>query len=445
MAKDYYKILGVKKNASEEKIREHWVRLMRQLHPDQRAGEAGEDQRIKEVNEAYQVLKHSSTRTEYDLKMAYGQKRKGSYFRKLSVPVSVLIVLLIFGTLYYKNRQIISTQTTSVSQEKISQIDQANQKDERNQINQRNERNGRNQINQRNQRNEIAVSKRPRINSIEATTRQSSGPPSLGLPTQINETNEINRPIPEQSSPRPSEASQRRQSFHPEGVNSSEAQFHPKDNPLQNQIDQRKEIDPSPHSRIAVAAFLPADASAHPRIEPVEATTRQPAVTPPASPPKAVTEITQTNQATQTNERNQTNPTLVAARIDPPPVLIATEEEVREFFRKYTERYGNKDLEGFLSLFSARAVQNQQDGLDRIRKIYQKFFEQSQEVKYYLSNLKIEIYQNGAEAKARYELVQLLKRNGERNAWRGEVRWMLTKEGGALKILSLAYQSQKSN
>ncbi|MCJ7748265.1 MAG: nuclear transport factor 2 family protein, partial [Desulfobacterales bacterium] len=122
----------------------------------------------------------------------------------------------------------------------------------------------------------------------------------------------------------------------------------------------------------------------------------------------------------------------------------ATEDEVRQFFANYTERYIQKDLDGFLSLFSPRAVQNRQDGLEGIRKIYGNFFKQSQEIEYHIDDIKIEIYQNAAEVKARYELVQLLKKSGEKKIWGGDIRWTLVKEGGALKILSLDYQSTKS-
>ena len=56
--KDYYKILGVKETASEEEIRERWVEWMRKLHPDHTGEKGTEDQRVKEINEAYEVLKY---------------------------------------------------------------------------------------------------------------------------------------------------------------------------------------------------------------------------------------------------------------------------------------------------------------------------------------------------------------------------------------------------
>jgi hypothetical protein len=134
---------------------------------------------------------------------------------------------------------------------------------------------------------------------------------------------------------------------------------------------------------------------------------------------------------------------LQTAQFRPPP-LIATEEDVRQFFANYTKRYTQKDLDGFLSVFSSKAVQNRQDGLERIRKIYGNFFNQSQEIQYHMNDFRIEIYQNGVEIKARYELVQVLKKGGDKKIWRGDIRWILVKEREALKILFLDYQHQKS-
>ena len=130
-------------------------------------------------------------------------------------------------------------------------------------------------------------------------------------------------------------------------------------------------------------------------------------------------------------------------RLDAFTPLIATEEEVRRFFANYTERYTQKDFDSFLSLFSSRAIQNRQDELEGIRKIYGNFLKQSQEIKYDIDHIKIEIYQNGIEVKARYELVQMVKKSGDKRIWRGDIRWSLIKEEGALKILSLDYQPQK--
>ena len=58
--------------------------------------------------------------------------------------------------------------------------------------------------------------------------------------------------------------------------------------------------------------------------------------------------------------------------------------------------------------------------------------------------MKIEIYQNAVEVKARYVIDQGLKEGGQKKVWRGSIRWVLIKEEGTLKILSLDYQHQKT-
>jgi ketosteroid isomerase-like protein len=123
---------------------------------------------------------------------------------------------------------------------------------------------------------------------------------------------------------------------------------------------------------------------------------------------------------------------------------LAKEEEVMQFFSSYIDQYHRKDINGFLSFFSSQAVQNQKDGLKEIRSIYTKFFDQSQELRYRVEGMKIEIYQNAVEVKARFRVDQTLKKRGEEKVWTGTIRWVLVKEDGALKIISLNYQNQKS-
>lgn len=71
MARDYYKVLGVEKNSSEEDIKKAYRRLAHQYHPD-KAG--GDEQKFKEVNEAYQVLSNKDKREQYD---RFGQTFSG--------------------------------------------------------------------------------------------------------------------------------------------------------------------------------------------------------------------------------------------------------------------------------------------------------------------------------------------------------------------------------
>ncbi|RPJ24694.1 MAG: J domain-containing protein [Chloroflexi bacterium] len=64
--KDYYKILGVERNASEEDIRKAYRKLAMQYHPDRNPNDKQAEERFKEINEAYQVLSDSQKRGHYD-------------------------------------------------------------------------------------------------------------------------------------------------------------------------------------------------------------------------------------------------------------------------------------------------------------------------------------------------------------------------------------------
>ena len=64
--KDYYKILGVERNAGEEDIRKAYRKLAMQYHPDRNPNDKQAEERFKEINEAYQVLNDPTKRSHYD-------------------------------------------------------------------------------------------------------------------------------------------------------------------------------------------------------------------------------------------------------------------------------------------------------------------------------------------------------------------------------------------
>ncbi len=63
---DYYKILGVPKNASDEDIKKAYRKLARKYHPDLNPGNKESETRFKELTEAHEVLSNSEKRRNYD-------------------------------------------------------------------------------------------------------------------------------------------------------------------------------------------------------------------------------------------------------------------------------------------------------------------------------------------------------------------------------------------
>jgi curved DNA-binding protein len=64
--KDYYKILGVNRNAKAEEIRKAYRKLAMQYHPDRNPGDKKAEESFKDCNEAYQVLSDDQKRARYD-------------------------------------------------------------------------------------------------------------------------------------------------------------------------------------------------------------------------------------------------------------------------------------------------------------------------------------------------------------------------------------------
>jgi curved DNA-binding protein CbpA len=374
--KNYYKILGVKETASEEEIRQRWIELSKLYHPD--LGESSKlGEKIKEINEAYQMLKHSSTRVEYDLKRAYGQKKRGFNLKRLTLPISISIVFIIVGTIYFKMSRIPTFSKIVISNE----VNQTNQID---------------QIDQTNQRNQINQKKMAQI--------------------ETNNTHSLPPKVPNLASSRL--AGDIRNFFSVSSVMVKAAPIHQIDDKTESreEIEQIK-INPPQSETPKISSSDPEEATTQRHDDPIDTTTQWAEVAQiPAGP---------------------------SVPILPKP-LIATEEEVRQFINNYIARYTQKDIHGFLSFFSSKAIQNQKDGLEGIGKIYTDFFNMSQELQYRIEEMKIGIYQNAVEVKARYEVNQILKKGEKRKVWRGNVRWVLEREEGALKIISLDYQHEKS-
>ena len=86
--KDYYKILGLAKNAGDQEIKAAYRKLARKYHPDLNPGDKKAEERFKEINEAYQILSNSEKRRKYDEMGSNWEQilRDREYARKYAQP-----------------------------------------------------------------------------------------------------------------------------------------------------------------------------------------------------------------------------------------------------------------------------------------------------------------------------------------------------------------------
>src|SRR5579871_1866295 len=64
--RDYYEVLGLSKGASAEDLKKAYRKMAMQYHPDRNPGDSTADEKFREVNEAYDVLKDEQKRAAYD-------------------------------------------------------------------------------------------------------------------------------------------------------------------------------------------------------------------------------------------------------------------------------------------------------------------------------------------------------------------------------------------
>ena len=83
--KDYYQILGINKNASQQEIRQAYRKLAFQYHPDKNVGDPEASEKMKEINEAYAILSDPVKHRDYDAFGAqYGDRAYEQFRQKYS-------------------------------------------------------------------------------------------------------------------------------------------------------------------------------------------------------------------------------------------------------------------------------------------------------------------------------------------------------------------------
>lgn len=82
MSKDYYRILGVERNASGEEIKKSYRKLALQYHPDKNPNNKESESRFKEIAEAYDVLSNPDKKSKYDFSGSFFQSAGSNPFAK---------------------------------------------------------------------------------------------------------------------------------------------------------------------------------------------------------------------------------------------------------------------------------------------------------------------------------------------------------------------------
>jgi len=77
-AKDYYRILGVGRNAGGDEIKKAYRRLAQRHHPDKNPGDKSAEEKFKDLNEAYQVLSDREKKAQYDRFGFVGRSEPGA-------------------------------------------------------------------------------------------------------------------------------------------------------------------------------------------------------------------------------------------------------------------------------------------------------------------------------------------------------------------------------
>lgn len=107
VTKNYYEVLGIERNASQDDIKKAFRKLALELHPDRNPGDSGAEDKFKELNKAYGILSNDASKSDYDIKTMHKTDSTGYG----SVNFSTIIDDLIWGK--SGNRNTVNSQPKS--------------------------------------------------------------------------------------------------------------------------------------------------------------------------------------------------------------------------------------------------------------------------------------------------------------------------------------------
>jgi len=102
-AKDYYRLLGVEREASAEEIKRAYRKRVMEYHPDRNQDKPHYEEILKEINEAYQVLGNEEKRRHYDL--SYMQSFNMHVYDRGDLGDDVIEILRIFSRVGFGARR----------------------------------------------------------------------------------------------------------------------------------------------------------------------------------------------------------------------------------------------------------------------------------------------------------------------------------------------------
>lgn len=507
--KDYYEILGLYEEATQEEIHARWTELNRKYQTGRH--KIGSDEKIIEINAAYNILKDPATRAAYDFdrdlkksvlrKVEIAERKRKSFLSRLVLPVAVAVVILGLGSYYFFSKSEGPARKAEVVPPASSKPEISLPASKETQPLPPAKPSG----------PEIAeTASKPSVSAPQPPASKEA-PPKVFIPPVAKPAEpprvakEIVReppkketaalapplrqpPAKEKAPPavvskpaapvRVAEETTKREvaalapslreappKASPPAVSKPEVPAKREELPPVVRETPRTEPErvlprPAPAEPSKPPAVLPSPAP-----KPVEETrpvrevpAAEPIRTPPpekpATPPAEAARVEAPKPAPSEPPRTASSPAAVPAPAPKPPEPVRTareipresgpppiarEDEVIQFLTRYVNQYVGRNTDGLMAFFSPQAVQNQKHDYNAIKRMYGKFFDESQKLSYKVNPQAIDISSQEAKVRATYVLEQETK-SGESKLWRGNIEWTLVREQGVLKVRTLQFK-----